>query len=175
MGAFHEVSACCKWPSQQHGHAKASRALLPATGRHHTSKVRPEADVIALQQFVHNLFHHRNIPSGWAERQKKRLLVISCATSRMGGGSGQAAPPQHPSHPMAPKHLRVLQKPQPWAEPPLFLSHSYFLSLAQLLAPDLHMSPTGLPGVLSRPGGWHRSLSRYFGSSSAAHPNSWIH
>lgn len=72
------------------------RALLPTTGRHHTSKVRPEADVIALQQFVHNLFHHRNIPSGWAERQKKRVLVIPCAIGYVGGGPGQAAPPHHP-------------------------------------------------------------------------------
>lgn len=69
------------------------RALLPATGRHHTSKVRPEADVIALQQFVHNLFHHRNIPSGWAERQKKRVLVIRVSAATWAG----VLPGQHRS------------------------------------------------------------------------------
>lgn len=83
------------------------RALLPTTGRHHTSKVRPEADVIALQQFVHNLFHHRNIPSGWAERQKKRVLVILCA---IGYEGGVLARQHHHSIP-TPKHLRVLLTP----------------------------------------------------------------
>ena len=32
----------------------------------------------------------------------------------------------------------------------------------------------GLPGVLSCPGGWHRSLHSYFYSSSIAHPDSWV-
>lgn len=72
MGVFQEAKLAARTQG-------SPRALLPATGHHHTSKVRPEADVIALQQFVHNLFHHRNIPSGWAERQKKRVLIIPCA------------------------------------------------------------------------------------------------
>lgn len=94
------------------------RALLPTTGHHHTSEVRPEADVIALQQFVHNLFHHRNIPSGWAEKQKKRVLIIPCATGPVREGPGWAASPEHPLRPTAPRRLCVLQPPQPWAQPP---------------------------------------------------------
>lgn len=89
---------------------------------HRTSKVRPEADVIALQQFVHDLFHHRNIPSGGAETKKDREVARYPLCSQPRGwrsqpGSTTSAPfmshsiPQDPlacpaprstTHPMLP-------------------------------------------------------------------------
>lgn len=142
----------------------------PHDRHHHTSEVRPEADVIALQQFVHNLFHHRNIPSGWAERQKKRVLVIPSATGPAGRGAGWAALPEHPSCPTAPKRLCYKHPSHGHSLPISFLTCIFFPWRSSW---HLHTIPAGLLGVLSCPWGWHRSLNRYFGSSSASHSDSW--
>lgn len=143
------------------------RALLPMTSHHHTSKVRPEADIIALQQFVHNLFHHRNIPSGWAERQKKRVLVIPCA----GRGPGQTALLQRPSCPTAPVCATDTLTA---GTASLFPFSLVFAAPVTGLGPRPAHKCHRAARAPKPSWGWDGSLSRYFGSFSAVHPDSWV-
>lgn len=126
-------------------------APLPAIGHHHTSKVRPEADVIALQQFVHNFFHHRNIPSGWAEIKRRKY---SSSSVLPGPCTGIPTSQLHHSIPHIPQHptgpLASYRTTQPALPPSAWLHSSHPIAWCHQLTflgtfPQFHTAQHGLP------------------------------
>lgn len=64
------------------------------TNKQHTSKVRPETDIIPLQQFVHGLLHVRHVPRLVdAERHKTTSMK-----TLSGGRTPSPCPSSGPAH-----------------------------------------------------------------------------